>query len=110
MAGKNNPPVANQFKKSQSGNKKGRPKRPAEQVSTSYLFRKVASEEVEIEVQGCKMVVTRWEALLRQIHTLALTNNSRAARLLHQIRKRFPGKAAPRGTHYIVVSDADLKL
>jgi hypothetical protein len=110
MAGKNNPPVANQFKKGQSGNKKGRLRRPAEPVSTSYLFRKVASEEVEIEVQGRKMVVTRWAALVRQIQTLALNNNLSAARLLYQIRKRFPGKAAAGGKLIFVGTEADLML
>jgi hypothetical protein len=110
MTRKNNPPVAKQFKKGQSGNKKGRPRRPAEPISTSYLFRKVANEEVEIEVQGRKMVVTRWEAFLRQIHTLALNNNFKAARLLHQIRQRFPGRAASGGTYFLVCTDEDLRL
>lgn len=105
-----NPPRIGQFKKGQSGNKKGRPKQAARPISTSYLFRKVANEEVEIEVQGRGMVVTRWEALVRQIHTLALNNNSRAARLLHQIRKRFPGKAAPGGKLIFVGTDEDMKL
>jgi Family of unknown function (DUF5681) len=110
MTRKNNPPVAARFKKGESGNSKGRPRRPAEPVSTSYLFRKVANEEVEIEVQGCTMAVTRWDALLRQVHTMALNNDFRAARLLHQIRQRFPGRAASGGTFFLVCTDEDLKL
>ena len=108
--GYGNPPRASRFKKGQSGNQKGRPRRAAQPVSTSYLFRKVANEQVEIEVQGRKVAMTYWEALLRQIHTLALNKDASAARLLHQIRKRFPGKAVPGGKLIFVVNDDDLKL
>jgi uncharacterized protein DUF5681 len=108
--GYRSPPSASQFKKGRSGNPKGRPRQAAQPVSASYLFRKVANEPVEIEVQGSKVVMTYWEALLRQIHTLALNRDAGAARLLHQIRKRFPGNAAPGGKFILVVTDEDLKL
>jgi hypothetical protein len=67
--GSRNPPSASRFKKGQSGNKKGRPRQAAQPVSTSHLFRKVANEQVEIEVQDRKVVMTYWEALLRQTQT-----------------------------------------
>jgi hypothetical protein len=79
-------------------------------MSIAYLFRKVANERVAIEVESGQAMMPRWEALLRQIHTLALNKNASAARLLHQIRKQFPGNAAPGDRHILVVSDNDMKF
>jgi hypothetical protein len=108
--GYRNPPKGRQFKKGQSGYPKGRPKQAARLVSTGYLFRKVATELVAIEVDGAKVMMTRWEAFLREIHTLALNKDASAARLLHQLRRQFPGNAAPADRQILVVSDADMKL
>jgi hypothetical protein len=38
-------------------------------MSPAYLFRKVAIEHVAIETDGGSVTMTRWEALMRQIHT-----------------------------------------
>jgi hypothetical protein len=100
------PPKKRQYNKGQSGNPKGRPKKPSEPVSTAYLFRKVANERVHIG--GAKM--TRWEALVRQVQNLALSKDSSAARLLYQMRQKFPGKAAPREKFIYVLNDEDMKL
>ena len=108
--GYRNPPKGSQFKKGQSGHQKGRPRQAARPVSTAFVFRKVATEPVAIEVDGRTAVMTRWEALLRQFHTLALNKDGSAARLLHQIRRQFPGNAAPADRHILVVSDNDMKL
>ncbi|WP_342733574.1 hypothetical protein [Bradyrhizobium sp. B117] len=79
-------------------------------MGISYLFRKIANEQVAIELDGRQVTMTRWEALLRQIHTLALNKHASAARLLHQLRKQFPGSAAPGGKIITVFRDNDLKL
>ncbi|WP_051346772.1 DUF5681 domain-containing protein [Bradyrhizobium sp. th.b2] len=107
--GYRNPPRGGRFKKGQSGNPKGRP-RQARQTSPAHLFRKVANEDVAIELDGDQVMMTRWEALLRQIHTLALNKDAGAARLLHQIRKQYPGSAAPADKFIMVLSDHDMKL
>jgi|SRR6516225_8870478 hypothetical protein len=103
------PPRGSRFKKGRSGNPKGPPKRAARLVSTAYLFRKVANQQVAIEVDGRTVMMTRWEALLRQIHTLALNKDAGAARLLHQIRKQFPGNGASREKMIMVFSDSQMK-
>lgn len=79
-------------------------------MSTACLFRRVANEQVAIELDGGQVMMTRWEALLRQIHTLALNKDASAARLLHQIRKQFPGHAGPGDKFIMVLSDDDMKL
>ena len=79
-------------------------------MSRSYLFRKVASEGIAIEANGYEVVVTRWEAFLRQIQTLALNKDASAARLLHQIRKQFPGTPAEGDKIIFIISEDDAKL
>jgi hypothetical protein len=106
--GYGNPPKANRFKKGRSGNAKGRPRQAAQRVSTAYLFRKVANEEVAIQTDGGTVMMTRWEALIRQIHVMAY-NDASAARLLHQIRKRFSGNGSPSDKSILVLSDNEMK-
>ena len=106
--GYKNPPKDSRFKKGQSGNPAGRPKRRG--VSVSYLFRKVAGEHIDIRVNGGKLTMTRLEALLRQIQTMALNNDDGAARLLDQTRKEFPGPPAAGDKLIFVISEADARV
>jgi Family of unknown function (DUF5681) len=76
------------------GQSKGRPKKPSLPVSTAYLFRKIANERVVVEAKSGNETMTRWEALARMVQNQALSKDPSAARLLHQMRKKFPGKAA----------------
>ena len=111
-AGYGNPPKNSQFKQGRSGNPRGRPRQAAQQVSVGYLFRKVANEEVVIETENDRVSMSRWEAFVRQIQTLALNNNASAARLLHQLRKQFPRNEgfAPGEKIVFIISENDAKL
>jgi Family of unknown function (DUF5681) len=108
MSGYKKPPKDSRFKKGQSGNPRGRPKR--RRISVSYLFRKVAGEQIAIEVEGDTMMMTRCEALLRLIHTMALNTDTGAARLLDQIRKQFPGPPAAGDKITFIISEADARV
>ncbi len=79
-------------------------------MSRAYLFRRVANELVVVEAKSGKEIMTRWEALVRMVQNSALNKDPSAARLLHQMRKKFPGKALPGDKYIWVVNDADMKL
>jgi hypothetical protein len=78
-------------------------------ISTAYLFRKVANEQVAIEAEAGQVMMTRCEAFVRQIHTMALNKDASAARLLHRLRRQFPGSPADGDKLTFVVSDDELK-
>jgi hypothetical protein len=104
-----NPPASGQPKKRKSGKLKGRPLKPI-MVSTASLFQKVLNELVPITIRGKQIKMTQWEALVRTVQTLALNKDPAASRLLHKMRKTFPGSAAPSAKYLMVVSDDDMKL
>jgi hypothetical protein len=99
-------PKGSRSKKGQSGSSKRRPKQAAQRLSAAQLFRKIANERVGID--GKKEMMTRWEALTRQIYIMAYNNES-AARLLHQIRKLFPGDRSIGDKPIAVFSDNEMK-
>jgi hypothetical protein len=108
-AGDENPPVSGQSKKRKSGKLKGRPPKST-MISTALLFQKVSDELVPIKIHGKQVKMTQLEALVRAVHTLALSRDPAASRLFHKMRKTFPGSAAPGVKYLMVVSDADMKL
>ena len=108
--GNRNPPKSTQFKKGRSGNPKGRPRQTVRQVSTGSQFRKVAKEQISIEVNGIRYTMPRWEAYVRQIYTMALGKDHSAARLLDQLRRQFPGDLLPGDSVTYLISEADAKL
>jgi hypothetical protein len=105
-----NPPKSGQFKKGQSGNSKGRPKAITQPVSRAYIFYKIATEQVAIEIDGIEVMMTRWEASARQVHTLALNKDPGASRLMQKMRRQFPGSAPPGDKFLSVLSDNGMKL
>lgn len=109
--GYKNPPIERQFKKGQSGNPKGRPTKDPESVSAAYLFRKVANEIVAMNSVNGEQTMTRWEALARQVQSLALNKDASAARLLYRMKKSFPAKKeGPIGKVIWVVGEDDLNV
>ena len=88
------------------------PRRPGRQrkkdplpVSAGSLFRRVARQPVKLN--GDRM--TMWEAYVRQVYEMA-NKNKRAARLLQQLRKAFPGVAPPGETITYLITEADANV
>lgn len=84
---------------------RGRPRQARRQVSAGSLFRKVAREQVDIEVDGTRVTMSRWDAYVRQIYTMALNKDNRAARLLDQLRRQFPGDLPPGDKTKLFISE-----
>lgn len=78
-------------------------------LATSYLFRKVASEEVVMDVYGTRMKMPRWHAYVRRIYMMAQQNTG-AAKLLDQLRKKFPGKPLPGPPIIRLITEEDTGL
>jgi hypothetical protein len=89
---------------------KRRPRQAKRQVSAGSLFRKVAKEQVGIEIDGDIVEMARWDAYVRQIYTMALNRNNSAARLLDHLRRQFPGDLLPRDKITFIISETDAKL
>jgi Family of unknown function (DUF5681) len=104
-AGYRSPPKNTQFKKGGPGNSKGRLRQNQRQVSVGSLFRKAAREQVPIEIDGNRITMSRWDAYVRQIYTMALNKNNSAARLLDQLRRQFPGDLLPGDPVYLYMSE-----
>ena len=79
-------------------------------VSAAVIFRKVANEFVKVKVGERVVKMTQMEAMLRQVHTLALNNNQKASELMQRMRKIFPGSAPALPKYLVVVSDEDMLL
>ena len=86
-----------------------KPKPPTEPLSRAYLFRKVANAKVAVATESGTGIMTYWEALARMIQQQAFSDNASAIRLLHQMRKKFPGKPAPIGKRISVLSDSQME-
>jgi len=75
--GYRNPPQHSRFKKGQSGNPKGRPKRSE---SFARLARRTLNERIVIKENGERRVISKLEAVLKQLINKAATGDARAIR------------------------------
>ena len=71
------PPRHTRFKKGQSGNPKGRPKRPD---SFAQLARRTFNERIAIRENGERRTISKLEAVLKQLVNKAATGDARATR------------------------------
>ena len=53
--------------------------------------------------------MSRWDAYVRQIYTMALNKDNRAARLLDQLRRQFPGDLPPGDKATVFISEAQAR-
>lgn len=80
------PPKQSQFKKGQSGNRKGRPKRSQRAAD---LFLNAMLQKISVNENGTRRSMTKLEAALTQAVNKAVAGNPRAMQTLTQMLKTF---------------------
>lgn len=95
--------------------KKSRPRKRRKPIvpplSAAAHFRRLATEEIELEVNGKVVKMSRWDAYIKQLYRMALNNkDTRASRLIGQVRKRFPGEVLPGEIIIYYLDEADMRL
>ena len=79
-------------------------------LSIAHHFRRLASEEIELELKGKRVRMSRWDAYIQQLYTMALNKDIGATQLLTKIRKRFPGEELPGKIIVFHLSESDMRL
>ncbi len=84
--GRGRPPKEYQWKKGQSGNKKGRPRKKLDQKA---IFEEIINEAVKIREDGKERKVTKYGALIRSHLANAIKGDTRSSQV-YQGRSNTP--------------------
>jgi Family of unknown function (DUF5681) len=92
------PPLHSHFRPGQSGNPKGRPKSSAD---LSTLLTKALTETVTINEGGRRRVITKGEAVVKQLTNKAASGDPRAIKVLMELDRRRGSVSNPAGASNI---------
>jgi hypothetical protein len=103
------PPVETQFKKGQSGNPNGRPRKIAQNLDPGKVLQSIDNEEIVVKVDGKRKRMRKAEIFFRQLFTTAIRGDLTAARLISNMAKEYFGPEAegPSETKFIIVPDEE---
>jgi hypothetical protein len=98
------PPMANRFKKGQSGNPNGRSKKPAADFQPGNILQSVDNEEINVNLDGKKRRMPKAEIHFRQLFNKSIRGDLDAARILARMAEKYFGPEAkgPGETRFVV--------
>ena len=101
------PPVATRFKKGQSGNPSGKPKKVARELDPGKVLQSVDNEVIFVNDNGKRKRMTKAEINIRQPFAKAIKGDLTAARLVARMAAKYFGPEAegPSDVQLIVVPD-----
>jgi Family of unknown function (DUF5681) len=88
------PPVATRFKKGQSGNPGGKPKKIAPERNPGKILQSIDNEEMIVKVEGKRKRMPKAEIHFRQLFSKAIKGNLTDARLIAKMAAKYFGPEA----------------
>ncbi|WP_342710773.1 DUF5681 domain-containing protein [Bradyrhizobium sp. B124] len=92
--GYRNPPVRTRFKKGQSGNPRGRPKKITKEFHAGRILQSIDKEEIVVNVNGKRKRMSKAEIHFRQLFFKAIKGDLTVAKLLSKMAKQHFGPEA----------------
>jgi Family of unknown function (DUF5681) len=106
------PPIPTRFKKGQSGNPRGRPKKVAGELDLGTLLQAIDNEEILVFVDGKRKLMKRAEVEIRACFKKAIEEDPTAMRLVVSMAAKYlkPEAIGPAETEIIVVPNVQVSL
>jgi hypothetical protein len=101
------PPVAARFKKGQSGNPGGKPKKIAPELNPGKILQSIDNEELIVKIEGKGKRMLKAEIYFRQLFTRAIRGDLTDARLIAKMAAKYFGPEAdgPSEVRFMIVPD-----
>lgn len=92
--GYKSPPIATRFKKGQSGNPSGKPKKNTDKLDLGRILQAIDHEEMVVEIDGKSRRMSKIEIHFRQLFNKTMRGNLKAARLIAEMAGTYSGPEA----------------
>jgi hypothetical protein len=101
------PPVATRFKKGQSGNPGGKPKKIAPVLNPGKILQSIDNEEIIVKIEGKGKRMLKAEIHFQQLFNKAIKGNLTDARTIAKMAVKYFGPEAegPSEARFIIVPD-----